>query len=1108
LENCSYKFNIIHEAAADSDLFEDRTHENVANNLFDLIDSSERGVTIGLEGGWGAGKSTVINLLKNKFNSIQNNGTLFFQFDAWAHDGDPLRRIFLESLIDCVDPQGEDNYLQALGKEISGRTKKVEVTTKKSTSKLGGWLSVSAVFVPVGAAILSALNYSNLTFFDFSYPLHLHFIVGLILTLFPLWILFYWLFWGEKDSTGKRNWDFFQSDSTENYTQDITEDGERTSIEFERFFKKIMAHSVGATSKYKRAIIVVDNLDRVDPSQTLTIWSILQTFFQYRSNPSRSIGNDWTSRIWFLVPYDREGLSQVWRDRNSTVIIGGAGESKDLNTLQKNQVSNLASSFLEKCFQIIAEVPEPVMSAWVEYAEKMISESLYGWPKEKIDEVTATYKNFESRLESSPTPRQIQSFVNRIGMLGMRWKDEMSAEAIALYALYRRAKSDRQFRKGLLGEGLPDGFEGSTSNNELKKQLAGMLFGVNKEKGIQLLLGPSIRSSLVNGDTDGFKSLIDDHNEAFWVVWHAVKSSILPKGHAEDYRIEVTKAFCGAVINHKMKAIADINALISEWKNNSEKWDFDKFDYSISLNSLIEAIGNQKVQSEFLVWLKPKVIKAIQNTVPILGDEKFKTARLYNIYALIELLKKNKILINQSSYQELNREKWKIWVDGLSYEGVDIKCVLPAKDTIKNLSSAINPTSLNIDLIKLLTDTVSYNAKSVEWETIAEKLKAYCIHPNRQVGIDEIYELMLMVYVLCNQKCQRIIKDIVENEQFRAKTQSENIASVPSISILSALVYKNDLLNSNISKNVKTFWQEEYSPEKHTVIIDKLRELKRLNILLLLATDAKNKIAVNFINNNEDESIFSDPFAIQYVDEYDWASNEKKAEIISKSIQQGGLDKAKQDLIDEPTSYRFCLELLHKYGGVEGRNVVSEALNKTTVDQWVEALKIDCILVNCIEDQGNHHFKLAVQKLLIEDLDKEELSHHLWEEFSVIYGKLQDKLEVSKKIADKYFKLNNDPLSDSEFIQVSQHISECLFFIEQEQLTSRLELWLIEQKWSRISWLLSNKMNFEGRPNESLISRVNEMVADDNENMSILHAIADTFNFQIESNIERKDDGE
>lgn len=51
---------------------------------------------IGIEGGWGSGKSNVVKLL-NK-NHFKDKGYILFEYDAWGHQEDLQRRSFLELL--------------------------------------------------------------------------------------------------------------------------------------------------------------------------------------------------------------------------------------------------------------------------------------------------------------------------------------------------------------------------------------------------------------------------------------------------------------------------------------------------------------------------------------------------------------------------------------------------------------------------------------------------------------------------------------------------------------------------------------------------------------------------------------------------------------------------------------------------------------------------------------------------------------------------------------------------------------------------------------------------------------------------------------------------
>ena len=77
---------------ADSDAF--GPHSRLAQTIAALVRSETGGRTIGLEGRWGIGKSTVVRLLEHELASDPE--TRLVPFDAWAHEGDPLRRSFLE----------------------------------------------------------------------------------------------------------------------------------------------------------------------------------------------------------------------------------------------------------------------------------------------------------------------------------------------------------------------------------------------------------------------------------------------------------------------------------------------------------------------------------------------------------------------------------------------------------------------------------------------------------------------------------------------------------------------------------------------------------------------------------------------------------------------------------------------------------------------------------------------------------------------------------------------------------------------------------------------------------------------------------------------------
>jgi len=70
-------------------------HEAVANVLYAMIESNPAPLTVGIYGGWGVGKSSIVNLLKRKCK-----GHLVIEFNAWRYSGDSFRRQFLIATVE------------------------------------------------------------------------------------------------------------------------------------------------------------------------------------------------------------------------------------------------------------------------------------------------------------------------------------------------------------------------------------------------------------------------------------------------------------------------------------------------------------------------------------------------------------------------------------------------------------------------------------------------------------------------------------------------------------------------------------------------------------------------------------------------------------------------------------------------------------------------------------------------------------------------------------------------------------------------------------------------------------------------------------------------
>src|SRR4030095_14227195 len=138
-------------------------HDTVAEAIADLINGKDiqtgntpSGKAIGIEGSWGSGKTTVIELLRRRM--MKDKGCAFFVFDAWAHEGDPLRRTFLESLIDHFIGLGwfrESDW--ANDKKVIQRQLEMKSTrTIPQFTVLGIVVLLSVALIPIGNAIVGS----------------------------------------------------------------------------------------------------------------------------------------------------------------------------------------------------------------------------------------------------------------------------------------------------------------------------------------------------------------------------------------------------------------------------------------------------------------------------------------------------------------------------------------------------------------------------------------------------------------------------------------------------------------------------------------------------------------------------------------------------------------------------------------------------------------------------------------------------------------------------------------------------------------------------------------------------------------------------------------
>ena len=555
-------------------------HQRVADAISDLIESAEvGGKAIGLEGGWGSGKSTVVRLLSDRFDDDDDFAVMLF--DAWAHEGDPLRRTFIESSVSKLCERGWADK-ESWNKKVEELAKRRKETSTKITpkpTKLGKAMAISLLLVPLGTALLSG-GFRQTVNFGFGLPPNWFFCLGLHLALSPIWVLAYrwlqlrfkvesllpWLipigamflaegnsrgvwFWGpslncafciglaltiwpiwdwgnrfrnvESDADNvaleESDWAFLLSRAINQTKTETIESANPTSIEFDRYFSQLMAESL-STNQSRKMVLVLDNLDRVDADTALSIWGTLQTFLHIRDRDA----DQWYKQLWVIVPYDPIRLRKLWN-------------LKDEESTQEQNVDNETSefrrtteSFLDKSFQIRFHVSPPVLSDWKLFLYDLVDRAL---PRHADDRhmIYRVFDRYRAQDSDPPTPRELKLFVNQIGAIHRQWKHEFPLEHVAFFVLAR--KKQPRIVDALRQEEFLNAADRRFLGEDLINSLAGLAFNVKAAKGLELLLADSVADALKSSEPQDVTKIAERNGDGFWAVLEAVATS---RWHEED----------------------------------------------------------------------------------------------------------------------------------------------------------------------------------------------------------------------------------------------------------------------------------------------------------------------------------------------------------------------------------------------------------------------------------------------------------------------------------------------------------------------------------------------------------------------------------------------
>ncbi|CUK08300.1 putative P-loop ATPase [Ruegeria denitrificans] len=495
MNRTDYQREILIDEPSDQDLFQGKGHEKTALALSQAISefqSQDR--AIGLDGPWGSGKSSIVEIAEHVLaGKAESGGTKFhfFTFDIWKSQGTAFRRTFLEHLLDWSKqnfPNKRTN-LEEIEKQVKGKKRELSTDNQTLLDWYGVLVLLTLPFLPIFYfwARTEYEKYTKPETGSFLYSWPMLFLYGfLFLTVvravFKQAAVSEWTprgFWNALSRTL-----LIASKQYENQTitQHIRET-DPNDFEFQETLHRILETVQNDKNKI---VMVLDNIDRLPTEEISQYWSAVRSIF---SNNSHGKPKHKNSVITAIVPYDRQHLL-----KSSDIDDGGHADSPKTDAAISLEKRELFS----KTFDEVLYVAPPVMSNSRDFFETKIAQALPHY--KNGDELFRTYLIFSAVLTGKNghfTPRQIISFINdAAGMFSMH-QGEFPLTTVAVYICFREKietnpaiLTEPSFLDRKLRKLAPDA--------DIEANLAAILYNVDADLALELLLDSRIAAASIS----------------------------------------------------------------------------------------------------------------------------------------------------------------------------------------------------------------------------------------------------------------------------------------------------------------------------------------------------------------------------------------------------------------------------------------------------------------------------------------------------------------------------------------------------------------------------------------------------------------------------------
>ena len=461
-------YNYISKAPCGEDLFAGKTHEKTAEQITQKILSSETSLIIGIDGGWGSGKSNLIQMIEERVQK-QEAKAIFFTYDAWGHQNDMPRRAMLEELTSKVI-----QFPNALLEEKRKGWKKKErdlLAQKKETSTKTIPKVSTGILVLTLITILTPLCSKIGELVSKTYAAGWN--IGITATpiIFGFIYAAYKFYRLEKKTLKaflNELLSLYQESTKEETTHEVVFSEEPSSTQFRKWMKEL------DESLQTHLILVFDNMDRLPASKVQEFWAAIHSFFSEEKY----------EHIRVIIPFDRKHIISAFRGEDS-------GDKRCYG-----------NDFIDKTFDVVYRVAPPTLSNWKGYLSDQWKEAFeIGLsPEHSITQI------YDLLTESKP-PSEIIAFINDCVTTSETCSASIPDEYIALFVIGKHKISESP-EKELLELSFLKPLAYKYDNDDTRKYLSALYYQLPPDEALEIVYTDQLRRELDLGESQLLGSLV------------------------------------------------------------------------------------------------------------------------------------------------------------------------------------------------------------------------------------------------------------------------------------------------------------------------------------------------------------------------------------------------------------------------------------------------------------------------------------------------------------------------------------------------------------------------------------------------------------------------